>query len=163
MGVLVQPKRVRVQDDLFHGRERPGTMTDYRILVTGSRDWGARLLIASELDALLSEHKTLTLVHGACPKGADAIAHDWACFRRLGPGELVITEPHPADWGTHGKRGGFIRNAEMVAAGADLALAFIAPCSSPKCAGKPAHGSHGATQCAALAEKAGIRVRRFTA
>jgi len=138
-------------------------MSDYRVLITGSRTWADRTAVYGHLDDLLREHQALTVVHGACPKGADEIAHDWACFRRPGPGELVIIEPHPADWGTHGKRAGFIRNAEMVAAGAEICLAFIAPCSSPKCAGKPAHGSHGASMCAALAEKAGIRVRRFTA
>ncbi len=116
-----------------------------RVLVTGSRAWTGRAALASVLDELLAEHGTLTIVHGNAP-GADQMAHHWAATR-----PDVITEPHPAAWSTGGKRAGFIRNAEMVKLGADLCLAFIRD------------NSPGATHCAALAEKAGIPVTRYTA
>lgn len=139
-------------------------MADYRILVTGSRDWDKIGAIHRELDALLIEHGALIVVHGACPKGADEIARRWT-LDMLRHGHDVRTEPHPADWrpgGVFDKMAGFKRNAAMVALGADLALAFIVPCTDQRCRIAVEHGSHGATHCADLAAKAGIPVRRFT-
>jgi hypothetical protein len=49
----------------------------------------------------------------------------------------------------------------MVAAGADLCLAFIDPCTKQGCRKIQPHGSHGASHTADLAEKAGIPTRRF--
>jgi hypothetical protein len=49
----------------------------------------------------------------------------------------------------------------MVSLGADLCLAFIGDCTSPRCDIEGEHPSHGATGCASLAEAAGIPVRRF--
>jgi hypothetical protein len=51
----------------------------------------------------------------------------------------------------------------MVNLGADAALAFIGPCTSTRCRRTEPHPSHGASGCAALAEKASIPTRRFTA
>jgi hypothetical protein len=142
-------------------------MGDYRILVTGSRDWDDERLIFVIMDqvmAPLGRDRPLTLVHGACPKGADRLAGLWAASaRRLG--WPVTPEPHPADWrpdGVFDKSAGFKRNAAMVSLGADLCLAFIMPCSDERCRIAVEHGSHGATHCADLAEKSGIETRRFT-
>lgn len=122
----------------------------YRILVTGSRDWLSAARLYRVLDEVLAEHGSLILVHGACPSGADKMADNWAGNVHYFGGQAAVTrEPHPADWAAHGRAAGFRRNAEMVALGADLCLAFIR------------NGSRGATHCADLAEKAGIPVRRF--
>jgi hypothetical protein len=51
----------------------------------------------------------------------------------------------------------------MVSLGADRCLAFIGPCTSPRCRKAGPHPSHGASGCADLAEAAGIPVRRWTA
>ena len=123
-------------------------MTGKRILVTGSRDWTNETAVWNALDnadweAWQETPGDITLVHGACPSGADAIADHWAKVH------CVFTERHPAEWQKYGKRAGFRRNAEMVELGADLCLAFIRD------------GSRGATHTADLAEKAGIPVRRF--
>ena len=138
-------------------------MADYRVLVTGSRTWTDRALIWDTLDAILTGHGTLTLVVGAARAGADNMAQGWALDRRYQSSYgAVILEPHPADWDAHGKRAGFIRNAEMVALGADEGDAFIMPCILPSCRKRVPHGTHGASHCAALAERAGIPVRRYT-
>jgi Ni,Fe-hydrogenase III small subunit len=106
-----------------------------RLLVTGSRDWADEDMVRRAL----AEHSQpeVVLVFGACPTGADAMAE--ACW----PGPV---ERHPADWRRYGRSAGPRRNAEMVAAGADLCLAFIR------------NGSRGATHTAGLAERAGIPV-----
>jgi len=138
-----------------------GDRKPVRVLVTGSRTWKDRTAVYAALDDLLREHQNLIVIHGACPTGADQIAQEWVirAFRTSLLG-IATAEPHPADWTAHGKRAGFIRNEHMVSLGAGLALAFIAPCTKPGCQqGKP-HGSHGASHCAALAEKAGIEVQR---
>lgn len=138
-----------------------------RILVTGSRTWTdwrtiSEALIQARRD--LNPDRVPVLVQG-CARGADSLAAQAA--RKLG----WEVEDHPADWGAEcrgscparnhriaGRTGetycpaaGHYRNAEMVALGADICLAFIR------------NRSEGATSCANLAEKAGIPVRRFTA
>jgi hypothetical protein len=129
----------------------PQDRTAFRVLVTGSRTWDDKDFIWNVLDVLLTELRDVTIVHGACPKGADAIAQGWVRHKLVNGGGQVRAERHPADWSTHGKAAGFRRNAEMVSLGADICLAFIRD------------GSKGATHCAAAAERAGIPVRRFTA
>ena len=132
----------------------------YRVLVTGSRTWDDGRTVWDALEDLQWSPRTLVVVHGAAPKGADEMADRWARVHGVGGG--IVAEPHAADWDRYGKRAGFIRNAEMVSLGAELCLAFIAPCTNSSCRNGKPHGSHGATHCAALAEKAGIEVRRFT-
>ena len=134
----------------------------YRILVTGSRNWTDRATICSALTLYASAdelRQPLTIVHGNCPTGADAIANTWCLTRR------VTVEPHPAKghptqdfgpWPGAGPR----RNAFMVSLGADLCLAFIGPCTSLRCRKSGRHPSHGATGCADLAEHAGIPTQR---
>jgi len=128
----------------------------YRLLITGSRDWEDEEAVRFEIAGMTMLHPGLVIVHGACPKGADAMAAKAA--RDIG----VRQEPHPADWKRLGRPAGFRRNAEMVALGADACVAFIGPCSDHRCYRSDPHGSHGATHCAGLAEKAGIPTMRIT-
>jgi YspA, cpYpsA-related SLOG family len=119
----------------------------YRVLVTGSRDWDAEEILRQAMIAAAFRgpgERDLTVVHGACPTGADAMADAWA--EDYG----FPAERHLADWTGYGKSAGFIRNAEMVTLGADLCLAFY----------KQGAGNKGTDHCASLAEKAGIPVRR---
>lgn len=117
-----------------------------RVLVTGSRNWTDRMMIVDALIDVLklvpeeeSEKEKMTLVTGACPTGADAIAEDIA--RMFG----WAIERHPADWSL-GRRAGPLRNQAMVDLGADVCLAF------------QLEGSRGTRDCIDRAEHAGIDV-----
>lgn len=117
-----------------------------RILITGSRTWKDEGAIR---DAIFEQTKEtpieeVTIIHGAAA-GADAQAEYWAVYFGY------TNEAHPADWEKYGKRAGFIRNDAMVKLGADVCLAFIH------------NESRGASMCADLAEKAGIKTIRHIA
>jgi hypothetical protein len=113
-----------------------------RILITGSRDWKDRVVIANAIrQAWIDADKPyrVTIVHGGA-RGADYIAGEFGKRMRFD------VEVHEADWSA-GKRAGYIRNQKMVDLGADICLAFIR------------NESKGATMCAKLAEDAGIPVK----
>ncbi len=131
----------------------------FRVLITGSRPWKDEQAIRDALASVIALQgpENVTVVHGAASRGADAIADRVATSWGGG----LTVERHPADWARHGRRAGFVRNAEMVALGADVCLAFIDPCADAKCRKSEPHGSHGASRTADLAEKAGIPTRRY--
>ncbi|SFD13519.1 SLOG family protein [Streptomyces aidingensis] len=144
-------------------------MTDFRLIITGSRDWTDTAAIRDALDYAMCyiQERRLVVVHGACPTGADRHADQLARQMRA-RGMPVDIEPHPAvghptedfgPWPGAGPR----RNAHMIALGADACYAFIRPCAKRRCRHPGPHGSHGATGCADRAEAAGILVRRWTA
>ncbi len=113
----------------------------YRVLITGSRDWGDRACIESALEPY--SIKNAVLVSGACPSGADAIAEDvWMNWG-------LPVERHPADWSL-GKQAGPKRNQQMVDLGADVCIAFRKDYS------------RGTTHCANAATMAGIPTIWFT-
>lgn len=135
------------------------------ILVTGSRDWVDRAAVRTALDLAGHAHgfDSLVVRHGGCRTGADAFAAEW-CRETADLG--VKEDPHPvsrADCSTNPGAAGPMRNVRMIALGADECVAFIAPCISRSCRRPGVHGSHGATHCAARAEKAGIPTRRWRA
>lgn len=113
-----------------------------RILLTGSRAWTDDLAIRVALAPYRHAERPAVLVHGDC-RGADRIAAaTWRCWR-------LADEPHPADWATHGRAAGILRNRHMVTLGAVVCLAFIRD------------DSPGATHCARLATDAGIPTRYY--
>lgn len=72
-------------------------------------------------------------------KGADSLAIDWAVVNWL------RWEEYPADWETHGKAAGLIRNQQMLDEGKpDLVVAFP--------------GGRGTADMIRRAEKAGVEV-----
>lgn len=77
------------------------------ILICGSRHWTDKALIRAWLSKL---PKDTEIIHGAC-RGADVLAGDVA--KELG---FKVRE-FPADWETHGKAGGPIRNEQMILEG----------------------------------------------
>lgn len=134
-----------------------------RILVTGSRDWTDYRAVSAALEEVarefdlcyepdeygntLPDPTKMTVVHGACPTGADLWADQWA----ISACDMRLVEHHPAEWENYGRRAGYLRNQHMVHLGADLCLAFIK------------NGSKGASMTARLAEEAGIPVRKYIA
>lgn len=117
-----------------------------RLLVTGSRKWTDEATIRYALLQAwqdLGMRRDVTLIHGACPTGADFLAD--RIWTRAG----LPVERHPADWAQLKRAAGPIRNQGMVRAGADLCLAFLLP------------GSRGTLDCARRAEAAGIPIRRY--
>lgn len=115
-----------------------------RVLITGSRTWTDNTIIRNALADVRQQHPDAVLVHGDA-RGADRIAA--AIWRSWG----MAVEAYPADWRRHGRAAGMLRNQAMVAAGADLCLAFIRD------------RSRGATHCADLAARAGIPTWRYPA
>lgn len=120
-------------------------MNDFRILVTGSREFGSEIIIRTALRraAIDARGRRIVVVHGDAP-GADRAADKIA---RL---EGWTVEPHHANWRKYGKRAGVIRNAEMVDAGADVCLAFF----------QYGAANIGTTDCSDRAKAAGIPVSR---
>lgn len=116
----------------------------YRLLVTGSRTWRDEAVVRRTLQGIYDriDGPEGILIHGTA-MGLDSLAS--TIWMELGG----AVEPHPADWDRWGKRAGYVRNAEMVATGADVCLAFIR------------NNSRGATMCAKLADKAGIPTLRI--
>lgn len=118
-----------------------------RLLITGSRTWVNRKVIAHALrdwwNATDRDPEAI-LVSGACPKGADRICEE--IWTRNG----LTVERHPAKWrkpdGSKDWSAGFTRNAAMVDTGPDHLIAFIMD------------KSKGATHTLNYAKKKGIPV-----
>ncbi len=131
-----------------------------RILVTGSRYWddedtfirGVTVAI-EDLTGRMPAEKEIVIVHGDA-RGADAMSESYVNRTRnffAGHGITIRTERHPADWNTHGKAAGPIRNQKMVDLGADLCIAFL----------KRGEKNIGTKNCMAAARRAGIEVLQF--
>jgi hypothetical protein len=82
---------------------------------------------------------------------ADQIARRWG----------YVVEVHEANWSVNGKAAGFLRNQEMVDAGANICLAFLMPCKRSGCRAPRPHDSHGTADCVKRARAAGIHVREY--
>jgi hypothetical protein len=75
----------------------------FRLLVTGSRTWDDVRTVEQALAVILDRHpEGVLLVHGACPRGADAIA-DAHAARTAG----YQIEAHPASWRRYGRAAGY--------------------------------------------------------
>lgn len=118
----------------------------FRLLITGTRENGEviRRHVWEVLSAFTHSDdfplgRTLTVVHGQCPRGGvDLYADQWA--QHWG----YLPEPHPADWRRHGRRAGPIRNKAMVDTRPDYCIGFPGP------------GSKGTWGCLQQAVDAGI-------
>lgn len=99
---------------------------EFRVLVTGGRDYGTKvvdekLVIDSErverlnsvldnaLEAATLAERPFVLIHGGA-KGADYLSGVWASMRK----DRVEERVYKADWKTHGRSAGPIRNQKML-------------------------------------------------
>lgn len=110
-----------------------------KVIIAGGRDITDYSLVES---AVAESGFTPTLVISGCAPGADTLGEEWASKHN------VSIQKFPADWNTHGKAAGPIRNRQMVAA-ADALIAL--------------HDgeSRGTADCIKAATKAGIKVFVF--
>ncbi|MEV7264687.1 SLOG family protein [Micromonospora aurantiaca] len=144
-----------------------------RVLIASSRDWPQPARVHDALQECanaLQPGQRLTVVHGHSRKGADASADTWAWWAHRFHLPVDKPERWPAAWSApcrstcparpHRRddpRGhtvcpmaGYYRNEEMVAAGADLCMAFMVP------------GDRAPEQLVRVARAAGIDVIEFT-
>ncbi len=120
----------------------------YRVLVTGSRHHDNPDRIWNALDERRAAHpdRTMILVVGDCPTGADMYARAWAKDHDV-PCSVWI-----AEWEKYGKSAGPRRNRKMVDAFLhNECLAFY----------QPGEANKGTRDCADYAEERGIPVTRF--
>lgn len=111
-----------------------------RVLVCGSRDWTDTTAIEKELRLLPAGS---VVIHGDC-RGADRIAGQVAL--NLG----LEVQAFPADWETHGRAAGPLRNARMLVEGRpDTVLAFH----------EALEASRGTKDMVRQARKAGVTVK----
>ena len=132
-----------------------------RLLVTSSRGYRNRVQVFTVLDDFLMTYGSILVVHGHCPTGGDAIAHEWALHHR---GPYVDVETHEvtdAQWDTIGLSAGQQRNRLMVMMGATECAAFLAPCTTVRCRRQDPHAGHGSSNCARQAERARIPTTRY--
>lgn len=107
-----------------------------RVLVCGGREFDDR----DRAFAALDEHawNVCVVIHGAAI-GADTLAGEWAEARG------VLVEAYPADWITHRRAAGPIRNRQMLNEGRpDLVIALP--------------GARGTAHMVRIAREAGVRV-----
>lgn len=80
----------------------------YKLIVAGGREFSDYNLMREAIAEFIKEHKItkLEIVSGGA-RGADSMGEEYAEY--YGHSKHII----PADWNTHGKAGGYIRNMEM--------------------------------------------------
>lgn len=110
-----------------------------KILVCGGRDFLDEELFNRTMKEF--ENKNVTIIQGNS-KGADALAYYWALKYAL------KEESYQADWNTHGKKAGPIRNKRMLEEGKpDLVIAFP--------------GGKGTAHMVKIAKEANVEVREI--
>lgn len=92
----------------------------FRVIVAGSRTIDSQMFIFDKLDTLLSqkiqEKEQIQIVSGTA-RGVDRIGEQYAAAKGF------LCKQYPADWNTHGKKAGYLRNCQM-AENADALVAF---------------------------------------
>ncbi len=123
--------------------------SDYRVLITGSREWEDRdkMIAALAEQRNVAGDRRMVIIEGEA-RGADRMARGLAMRS-----ENASYEPYPANWGsrergTYRPDAGFIRNQQMVDSGADVCLTFL----------MREYENRGTRDCMEKAKTAGIEV-----
>lgn len=90
-----------------------------KTIIAGSRgftDLDTLIMMMEKLEKFPNFWKITEVVSG-CAKGADTLGEDYADL------ESIPKAKFPADWKTHGKKAGYLRNSQM-AEYADAAICF---------------------------------------
>ena len=89
------------------------------LIIAGGRDFDNWPLLCESLDHILKKTpmSTITIFCGMA-KGADNMGMLYATMN------YIPVRRFPADWDTHGKKAGILRNQEMIDAGATHLVAF---------------------------------------
>lgn len=85
-----------------------------KTIIAGSRTFDNHNLLN---ETLYVYRKQITEVVSGCARGADTMGEEWAAR------EGIPCKRFPADWKTHGKKAGILRNQQM-ADYADMAIVF---------------------------------------
>lgn len=112
----------------------------FTVLVCGGREYADWTTLHDVMGSIHHDRRITKIIHG-CARGADEMAGRWA--------DLVDipARKYYADWKTHGKAAGPIRNQEMLDDGRpDLVIAFP--------------GGRGTADMIWRAQVAGVEVRR---
>jgi len=88
-----------------------------KVLICGGRDFDDYDMMANLLSELRAKHPQLEIVSGGA-RGADSLADYYAQTNGV---KITVMK---ADWDTHGKGAGIIRNNQMLDLVPDLVLAF---------------------------------------
>lgn len=118
-----------------------------RVLVCGGRDYNDYDTVRKVLYDFCDEYRLaeneykmpqgLTVIHGGA-RGADRCADQWAVVN------WVPIEEYKADWDTHGRSAGPVRNQQMLDTGVDHVIAFP--------------GGKGTAHMVKIAKKAGVPI-----
>lgn len=113
-----------------------------RVLIYGGRDFVPEQRHWDMLDELFADFdvaEEVVVISGRA-RGADTFGEDWA--QQNG----AVVDLYPADWKTHDKAAGFIRNQQMLDSGVDYAVEFP--------------GGNGTADMRRRLEKAGVPIWR---
>ena len=123
----------------------------FYVLVCGGRNYKDKDRLTKVMDKFkedIAQGSELCVVHGAA-KGADSLAGEWALMNEC------ITAEFEADWDTHGRSAGPIRNRKMLdfllnnkSAGSDIAVVAFP-------------GGKGTDNMCDIAKKANVTVYRM--
>lgn len=108
-----------------------------KVIVAGSRTITDPNVVAEAIKT--SGFPVTEIIEGGC-RGVDDLARNWAMWNN------IPFTTHEADWDTHGKRAGFLRNTKM----AEVGEALIAV--------MPHIGSKGTTMMIKIAKEKGLPV-----